>query len=145
MGRRIINFSFKDTTIESDFGNWIMLLVYAKSINQESFLSLKNYNQQKDIDCDEVVYNEEQLKLNMSFIDVIVNALRQGKELREIYPESDLIELLDQDSDFEYVFLYEGNNIFLNNNSNIDFLIDLRTKIFSKSLQTQKPHLVYVL
>ena len=78
-------------------------------------------------------------------MDKLITELHKEKELREKYPESYLIELLDSDSDFEYIFLYEENNIFLNNESNIDFLIDLKTKILARSLQIQQPHLVYVL
>jgi len=143
MGRRRINFAIEDGIIVSNFGNWIMLLVYAKSINIQSFLNLKNYNTPTDFENDEVNYNKKQLKLIIDFLDKLITELHKEKELREKYPESYLIELLN--SDFEYIFLYEENNIFLNNESNIAFLIDLKTKILARSLQIQQPHLVYVL
>lgn len=144
MGRRNIYFEFEDKLVESDFGNWVMILVYAKKLHQDKFLALKTYNVSKSLEEDEVNYNKGQLQVVIEFIDNIVFALKKEEELYEIYPEDRLINLLDNDHDFIYTFLYEDNNLYYDNKVNIELLESIKENILKASLEKNKPHAVYV-
>jgi len=144
MGRRRINFAIEDEIIVSDFGNWVMILVYAKKLHRDKFLVLNTYNVSKSMEEDEVNYDKDRLQVVIGFVDNIISALKKEEELYEIYPENRLINLLDNDQDFIYTFLYEDNNLYYDNKVNIELLENIKENIFKTSLEKNKPHAVYV-
>jgi len=93
---------------------------------------------------DEVNYDKDRLQVVIGFVDNIISALKKEEELYEIYPENRLINLLDNDQDFIYTFLYEDNNLYYDNKINIELLENIRENIFKTSLEKNKPHAVYV-
>lgn len=144
MSRRNISFEIEDEIVETDFGNWIMLMIYAKTLDRNKFLIMDSYNINKSLEEEYVSFNSDKLEIIIHFIDQLIIALEQGQELREIYSEKQLINILNKDKDFLFTALFAENNVFLNNRANIQVLQNLKSKIFKKSLEISQPHSVFI-
>lgn len=144
MSRRDISFEIEDEIVEMDFGNWVMLMVYAKTLNRNKFLLIDSYNVNKSLDEEYVEFNPDKLKSVIEFVNELIIALKKEQELKKIYNERQLIDLLDNDEDFLFTALFENNNVFLNNDANIQLLKSLKNRILEKSLETNQPHSVFI-
>ena len=144
MGRRNIYFKLGNKLVDSDFGNFTMLLLHAKRIDYQKFKVFDHYNHAKSIHSNEVDFDTVKLKACINLIDQLILNIKNNYELYELYDEDDLINILNNDKDFLYTVLYKNDNLFYRNTVNVEILIELRDEIFKPSLKLNKPHEVYI-
>jgi hypothetical protein len=162
--RRTIYFQIDDNQVESDYGNWVLLLYYAKqmsksefwllfefSVSAYSFYSYWKKDESKlsilNEESDDVLFDAQKISQAILFLDRLVNKLKdEHLELIEKFGgEERFITLLNEDADDSFPIIEEGRNWFYDNEQSVLKLIELRDNIFKCSLEKGKPHSVFVM
>lgn len=146
MKRRNVYFRIDDNQVESDLGNWTMLLLYAKATDREKFEVLKTLFQNHDTDEEDAVFDREKLSASIHFITELAEKLKAEEELFEKFnKEEGIIALVDSDEEDDFVFLYPENNLFGDNDSNVQLLEQIKHEILEYSMRINIPHSVFVM
>ena len=162
--RKNIYFQIDENQIESDYGNWVLLLYYVKQISKSDFWLLFEfsvnaysfYSYWKKDESKLTILNEESncvlfdAKKNSHAIlvlDQLVDKIKaEHLELIEKFGgEEHFITLLNADVDDSFPIIEQGRNWFYDNEQNILKLKELRDQIFMYSLEKEKPHSVFVI
>ncbi|MBL7813677.1 MAG: hypothetical protein JNL70_01640 [Saprospiraceae bacterium] len=171
MGQRYFNFEIADNSVRIYFGDWLMLLYYAKELSYEKFISLfeasfstNSFNEiaQNWVDIDSlfplfkrknnelvdselVSFSTVMLNDAIQLIDLMIENLKSEKTdlLVKYGGELSFIKMIDKDRIFFSLFLYE-NDTYLDNEFNIFMLQLLKDKIFLKCLESKMPYVVYI-